>query len=174
MTDELEAEMVGERVRNLDVVAEKLDDPQTAASVLSLLDNADVVSGAVQILAGFFKNGEHMLDNIAGATREFLTSIEGTPTGDALRNSVKLAGSAIPAVNSVADSGIVDKVSDPEVLAIVSGLLDGVKSAKADVAAAPRRITALGLIGAIKDPDVNRGIDFALRVLAAVGKQIDK
>ncbi len=165
--------LAGLRVRNLDEIVERLDDPKTVAGLLDLLDNVETLNGALTILQGFFSHGEHMLDNVAGAVREFVGDLSGTPTAATIRNGVKLAGQSIPLVNAAADSGIVEKAADPELLALAGALLDGVKHAAEGVATRPGPpITAFGLLRALKDPDVNRGIDFALRVLKEVGRSV--
>ncbi len=166
------------RVRSFDAVAERLDDPKTAASVLDLLDVLPTLAGTLQILDGFYTHSEHILDNVRDSLVEIVAKTSGTPEAEAVAKVVTLGRQALPVAGQVADSalieklsdsGLIEKAADAELLATLTALLDAVSKAKTEAGGSHRKLGVFGLLGALRDPDVSRGLEFMLNALKVLG-----
>jgi len=63
----------------IDAVAERLNDPAVAASLVTLLDNAELLSTLVLGLSGFVERGDMIMDAVADGVNEMKAA---SSTGD--------------------------------------------------------------------------------------------
>ena len=162
-----------------DSVRDRLDDPQVAAALNTLLDHADVLAVLVSGLDGFVRRGDTITDTVSSAVAEFRgASAAGIPGADALKgvdvqslvsSLATLSGSVVgatPALNTLLSSGL----TDPQAAQVLASLGDSLVDGKAGAANPPKGL--YGLWKATKDPDVARGLGFLLAVAKSFGRRV--
>ena len=162
-----------------DSVRDRLDDPQVAAALNTLLDHADVLAVLVSGLDGFVRRGDTITDTVSSAVAEFLgASAAGIPGADALKgvdlrslaaSLATLSGSVVgatPALTTLLSSGL----TDPQAAQVLASLGDSLVDGKAGAANPPKGL--YGLWKATKDPDVARGLGFLLAVAKSFGRRV--
>jgi hypothetical protein len=156
------------------VIAARLDDPGVAAALVTLLDNAELLSTLVLGLVGAVGRSDVILETIASGIREVRDSRSPTPNPAApslgeLRAISAALGDAVPTIMELLSSPIVA----PETVATVSILgqsaTEGVALARRS---APKTLGVVGLVKALKDPDVSRGVGVAIEIAKALGRRI--
>ncbi|HEY5149037.1 MAG TPA: DUF1641 domain-containing protein [Mycobacterium sp.] len=165
-----------------DTVRDRLDDPQVAAALNTLLDHADVLAVLVSGLDGFVRRGDTITNTVSTAVSELrAASAAGViPGADALKgvdlqslvaSLATLSGSVVsatPALNTLLTSGL----TDPQAVQVLASLGDALIEGKAGAADLPKGI--YGLWKAAKDPDVARGLGFLLAVARSFGRRVGK
>ncbi len=162
-----------------DSVRDRLDDPQVAAALNTLLDHADVLAVLVSGLDGFVRRGDTITDTVSSAVAEFQgASAAGIPGAEALKgvdvqslvaSLATLSGSVVgatPALNTLLSSGL----TDPQAAQVLASLGDALVDGKAGAANPPKGL--YGLWKATKDPDVARGLGFLLAVARSFGRRV--
>lgn len=162
-----------------DTVRDRLDDPQVAAALNTLLDHADVLAVLVSGLDGFVRRGDTITETVSAAVTEFRgASAAGIPGADALKgvdlqslasSLATLSGSVVgatPALNTLLSSGL----TDPQAAQVLASLGDALVDGKAGAANPPKGL--YGLWKATKDPDVARGLGFLLAVAKSFGRRV--
>lgn len=160
-----------------DTVRDRLDDPQVAAALNTLLDHADVLAVLVSGLDGFVRRGDTITETLSSAVSEFRGA---SPGSDALKgvdlqglaaSLATLSGSVVtatPALNTLLSSGL----TDPQAAQVLASLGDSLVDGKAGAANPPKGL--YGLWKATKDPDVARGLGFLLAVAKSFGRRVGK
>jgi hypothetical protein len=170
-----------------DQVRAKLDDPRVAASLNNLLEHADLLAILVTGLDGLLRRSDEISDSLTSAIGELKSDAKGStlsqsiPGVDALR-SVNLAGlaesfatlsdkviGATPGLDSLLSSGLTDPRAT-EVLGQLGDALVEAKSAAAQNPDGPKGF--FGVLKAMKDPDVARGLGFLFQVAKSFGRQL--
>ncbi len=181
----------------VDAVTERLNDPAVAASLVSLLDNVEMLSTLVTGLNEFFERGDTIIDSVASGVREFKdaraaggSSFDLTKfSADAkalmstlneampvlrealplLHDALPVLNEALPTVRQLLSSGMVnDEVI--ELLATVStSAVEGARAARANDTTVKG---VLGTLKALKDPDVQRGMGLLVEIAKALGTNI--
>lgn len=162
-----------------DSVRDRLDDPQVAAALNTLLDHADVLAVLVSGVDGFVRRGDTITNTVSTAVAEFRgASAAGIPGADALKgvdlqslasSLATLSGSVVgatPALNTLLSSGL----TDPQAAQVLASLGDSLVDGKAGAANPPKGL--YGLWKATKDPDVARGLGFLLAVAKSFGRRV--
>lgn len=151
----------------------RLHDPAVAASLVTLLDHADLLAIIAVSLDGFIARSDVIGDSLVDGVTE-LRAVMGATAAEsdfdpaALLSAVKsLAGSLpqlAPSVVAAVESGAFDQVN-----ALVAGLAQG----SAEFETSPVQVTgALSLLRLLKDPDINRAISYAATVARALGREL--
>lgn len=118
----------------LDAVRERLNDPVVAASVVTLLDNAELLSTLVLGVAGLVERGDTIMDSVATGVSDFKASslarssdLDLPGPGELATLITALARSA-PLLAELLGSAVVrlliERLNDPAVLQSLSALLD--------------------------------------------------
>ena len=163
-----------------DSVRDRLDDPEVAAALNTLLDHADVLAVLVSGLDGFVRRGDTITDTVSSAVAEFRgASAAGVIPGGAALKGVDLQGlaaslatlsgslvGATPALTTLLSSGL----TDPQAAQVLASLGDSLVDGKAGAANPPKGL--YGLWKATKDPDVARGLGFLLAVAKSFGRRV--
>ena len=165
-----------------DTVRDRLDDPQVAAALNTLLDHADVLAVLVSGLDGFVRRGDTITETVSSAVAEFRgASAAGIPGADALKgvdlqglaqSLATLSGSlvgAAPGLNTLLSSQLTDPEAADVLAALGQALVEGKAAAAADLGG-PRGM--FGLWKVSRDPDVVRGLGFLIQVARAFGRRI--
>jgi len=162
----------------VDTLKARLDDPQVAAALCSLLDHADLIALLVGGLDAFLTRG----DTIADSLGDGLEDLRATSGGafPAPSDLSKLVGSLGTLTASLGDAGpllervIASDVTTQPALDVVSlaarALIEGHARAQAQHARVQGIRAALKLL---KDDDVTRGLGFIVEVGRALGRELD-
>jgi len=159
----------------VDAVVDRLHDPAVAASLVTLLDNAELLSTLVLGLAGMLERGDTIIDSIsAGIDDVKAAGGVGTslalPTPAEVTDLVSALSRATPVITNVLDS---EMVSDDtvHVLSLLSGAAtEGVATARAE------RTSVSGVraaLKALKEPEVARGLGLVVEIARALGRRLD-
>lgn len=143
-----------------DELLERLDDPRVAGSLALILDHADLLAMLVAGIHGVFERG----DTIANAIADGVAEMRGTGDGGLVSN---LAGAA-PSLGAVLGSAS-DPRFGPTVALLVESLVDG-KEEFSKNPSGPGSV--FGLLRALKDDDVSRGLGLLIQVAKALGRKV--
>jgi hypothetical protein len=157
----------------IDAVAERLNDPAVAASLVTLLDNAELLSTLVLGLSGFISRGEMIVDSLAEGLNDIRTVSasrpEGTPTLADLRTVTSELVEAAPALRQVLSSAM----TQPATIDLLSMLSE---AAVEGAEAARRNHTEVkgpfGALKAMKEPEVQRGLGLLIEISRALGRRL--
>lgn len=157
----------------------RLDEPRVVAALNDLLDHADLLAMLVVGLNGMLSRGEVIGDSVVAAIGE-LRGASGKPAGSLSSLDLEgLAGSlvtlsssmvkATPALNSLLSS----QLTAPQAVEVISQLASALVHAREQIDRQPDVPTGVfGLVRALKDPDVARGLGYMVEVARSFGKQI--
>lgn len=164
-----------------DRLREKLDDPQVAASLDTLLEHADLLAILVTGLDGLVRRGDTLSDNLTSTIAEFTDGAKGAiPSVESMKDVVggfaqtlgplfvTLVGAA-PAINELLASRLTDPEATKVLVTLGDALVEGKAAADRD-RNGPRGF--FGILKAAKDPDVTRGLGFLLQVAKAFGSRL--
>jgi uncharacterized protein YjgD (DUF1641 family) len=169
----------------------RLEDPKVAAALSVLLDHADLLAVLVEGLDDLVSRSEVIGASLLDGVGELRDTVNANPdmakaarsieTGEFLIAGAKLAAKlpkAAPGMIHFVDSGVIDKVIDSDLLntaavaevsVLARGLVRGAKSfeAKPDVITGPATLIRL-----LRDPDINRALNFIAHVARAIGQEL--
>lgn len=157
--------------RPSDAVAERLDDPATAAALVTLLDHAELLSTLVVGLSGFVERGEVIMDSLADGVREYKSSRPAGPGAPSLAELGEVArelADAGPALRQVLSSPMVRPETIQLLGAFSAAATEGAATARAD----GTRIGALGALRSLRDPEVQRGLGVLTEIARALGRHL--
>jgi AcrR family transcriptional regulator len=152
---------------------DRLEDPRTAASIHTLLDNIELLSVIVRGLDGLARKGEVIGDTLAEVLHEAraagrATGLDPMETSRQLATLIPTLANASPAINRILESPIVE----PEPIDVLSetaiALVKGLKAAQAN----DTRVGIRGLMKATRDEDVQRGLGFLVEVARVFGADL--
>ncbi|MCV7230840.1 DUF1641 domain-containing protein [Mycolicibacterium komossense] len=168
-----------------DQLRERLDDPQVAASLNSLLDHADLLAILLTGLDGLIRRGDTISDSLASAVGEMkgpaaafsaalpnaaeLKSIDVTALVHTLASLTKAMVDATPTLDRLLHSPLVDPAAADVLAELGQALVEGKAANEADPGG-PKGI--FGLWRVTKDQDVTRGMGFLIQVARAFGRQL--
>lgn len=162
------------RTEPADAIAERLNDPAVAASLVTLLDNADLISTLVLGLSGLIARSETIMDSVVDGLEDFRASNGFRPAGAPSLADLSTVTSelveAAPALRSVLNSAM----TRPETIALLAMMseaaTEGVERARANDT---RVKGALGAMRTLKEPEVQRGLGMMIEVARALGRRLD-
>ncbi|WP_158058356.1 DUF1641 domain-containing protein [Halorussus halophilus] len=140
--------------------ADGLATDETTRLAETVGENGDELSAAAETLVELQANGT--LDDLA-AVADVLPLLSGALDDEMVTNLARTGSS----LGEVADTA-----SDPDTVEGLQTMLSAVGEA-ADSETPPERVGAVGLVRAIRDPDVQRGLGFLLDIARATGRQFD-
>ena len=160
----------------VDAVVERLNDPQIAASLVTLLDNAQLLSMLVSGLNEFLERGDTIIESVASGVRELKDARDASSsnfdvkqaTAD-LKSFVGAINEARPSIEHLLRSGLLNN----EVVEILT--MAGASAVDGMAAARRNRTTVKGVRGAVhalKDPDVQRGLGLLVEIAKALGSRV--
>lgn len=156
-----------------DAVLERLNDPTVAASLVTLLDHAELLSTLVLGLGAFVERGDTIIEAVADGVNELKQGTEGQslPSLGELGALASMATDARPALETVLDS----PMTDPGTLAAL-GLLAAATNTGVTAAAANQTTVKgiRGTLGVLKEPEVQRGMGVLVEIARALGRSIDQ
>ncbi|MGF1647812.1 MAG: DUF1641 domain-containing protein [Kineosporiaceae bacterium] len=152
-----------------DSLAARLADPEVAASLHVLLDNAATLAFTVEALDGFLRRGDVIAESLATGVRDVLPALGDLEGVAAQAGTVAArAPELFAAFEALVESGMLR----PQVLEVL-GTLAGALVEGAD--RARQEGTSVGVFGALRalrDPDVARGLGLLVEVARALGRAV--
>lgn len=158
--------------RPADAVAQRLDDPAVAAALVTLLDNAELLSTLVLGLSGMIARSESIMDSVVEGIHDFRgadTERSGPPV--TLRDLGQVAREftdAAPALQAILDSSMT-KPATIELLSLVS---DAATEGAAAARETDAKVSAFGAVRALRDDDVQRGLGMVIEIARALGRKL--
>jgi uncharacterized protein YjgD (DUF1641 family) len=147
---------------------DQLGDPKTIETLRALIGKLEMAAFALESVDGFLRRGDEIAEGIAegvGDLRKTAPNIDMVE----LRRTLESVPKLVQAGNELVASGILDP-------AVVSQLAEvGHTFAKAYETAKethPRQLGTMALAMKLRDPDVNRAFNFALRLAKAFGQNL--
>ncbi len=160
----------------VDAVVDRLNDPAVAASLVTLLDNAELLSTLVIGLSAMLARGDTIMDSISDGVNEMKSNGFVNPVDVALPTPAEVTGlvsamsRATPVITDVLDSSMVS-TETVDLLSLLSA------AATEGAANARRRDTSVrgvrATLHALKDPDVARGLGMFVEIARALGRRLD-
>ncbi len=148
---------------------ERLGDQATIDKLGALLERLDVALLALDSLDGFLRRS----DEISQALSDDVDELRDSTKPTVLRAKEVLA--AIPALveagETLVQSGMLERKTVSVLGTIGRSAAQSFDEAKAQKGA-PQHLGVFGLLRALRDPDIARAIDFALRVSKAYGQSL--
>ncbi len=156
----------------VNIVVERINEPATAAALVTLLDNAELLSTLVLALGGFVARGEIIMDAVADSVQEFKSGADTSalPSATEVGAMANQLSEAAPVLNRVMSSSMVA----PETIDLLSMLSDaageGIANAKANETKVGGIRDSLRLL---KDPEVQRGMGAMVEIARAIGRRVE-
>lgn len=153
-----------------DQLRARLDDPQVAAALNTVLDHADLLALVAVSASGFLERSDTIMDSVAGG----LADLRGAGAGAAFlaeptRRLAEEAPKIADAATALLDSGMLSKDVVDLLGRLAGALLVGAEAAKANGTTVQG---VLPTLRALRDPDVARGLGFLVEVARALGKAL--
>lgn len=158
-----------------DVVRERLNDPAVAASLVTILDNAELLSTLVLGLSGFLERGDTIAESLAEGVAEMkgvaLLDVDKAPLPSAaeIAGLVTAVTRATPVITEVLQSEMVSSET-VEVLSLV-----GDAAAEGAARARESKTSIQGIratMKLLKDPEVGRGLGLLVEIARALGRRL--
>ncbi len=156
----------------IDAVSERLNDPAVAASLVTLLDTAELLSTLVIGLAGLLERGDMIMDAVAEGVHDFKAAgvrPEGAPTLAELGEIAGQLSAAAPALARVNDSAMVEPATIDLLGMFSEAATEGAENARAN------KTEVTGVISAAKtlrDPEVQRGLGLVIEIARSLGRRM--
>jgi uncharacterized protein YjgD (DUF1641 family) len=147
---------------------EQLGDPKTIENLQKLLGNLEIASFALESADGFLRRGDEIAEGIAEGVNDLRKT---APNVDMVqvRRAIETLPKLIEAGNQAVSSGILDPLVVAQ-LAEVGHLFAGAYNTAKETH--PKQHGTVGLLMKLKDPDINRAFNFALRLAKAFGQNL--
>lgn len=157
----------------IDRLVDRLSDPHVAAALHRLLDNVELFAVILSGLDGVARKGEVIGDTLSEVLEEVraagrATGLDVGTTSRQLATLIPALAEATPAITRVIESPIVQ----PEPIAVLSeaaeALVKGLQAAQQN----QTKVGMAGLLKAMRDDDVQRGIGFVIEVARVFGRDL--
>lgn len=156
------------RERTTDAVLEKLQDPQVAAALASLLDHADLVAVLLEGLDGLVARSETVGESLFASVDELRSTVNGNAALSSALGSLDVAG-LVESTKRLAASDVVSPQAVDSVATMARGLVAGGQQFKES----PVEITGLlSLTRLLKDPDIRRALSYGATVAKSIGQEL--
>ena len=159
----------------VDAIAERLNDPAVAASLVTLLDNAELLSTLVLGLGGFVERGDLIMDAVADGVNEFKASgaalaPEGMPSVAELSGLAGQLAGAAPLLTQLLDSAIVK----PEMISLLNDVSEAATEGAENARKNETTVSGIrGTLKTLKDPEVAKGLGLLVEIARSLGRRMD-
>lgn len=159
----------------VEAVVERLNDPTVAASLVTLLDNSELLSTLVLGLSGFLERGDSIMDSVAESVGELKAARANTelPALPSVSELASLAGQ-VTAAAPIFEALLASPAARPETIEFL-GRLSAAATTGAERALANHTHGPSGILGIrkiLKDDDVQVGLGLILEIAKALGQQL--
>lgn len=158
----------------IDAVVERLNDPTVAASLVTLLDNAELLSTLAIGLSAFIERSEVIMDSVAEGVNEFRASgawegVEDRPSLGEMTEVAREFAAASPALKQILNSPMVR----PETIDLLGTLSEASTESAARVRDGDARTSLWATLTSLRDPEVQRGLGFVIEFSRALGRRMN-
>lgn len=161
-----------------DELRARLDEPQVAAALNTVLDHADLLALVAVALDGFLSRGDVIANTLAEAVGELRDAssngshpFAGIDVKGLATSAAALSGPLVAATPAL--TTLLEQATDPRAVETVTHLTAAVGDARTALDhGAPAPTGVLALLRVLKDPDIARGLGFLLEVAKAFGRRI--
>jgi len=147
----------------------RLDDPQVAAALNTILDNADVLALAVASVDGLLRRGGTITENLNDGLNDVRAIAQSAAfLREPTRRLAQEAPEIADAAEALLDSGMFNREVVTLLGQLALSIVEGTEQAQR------RQTTVSGVVPlykALKDPDVARGIGLAIEIVRALGRK---
>jgi hypothetical protein len=161
----------------VDAVMERLNDPAIAASLVTLLDHAELLSMLVLGLGGFIARGDVIMDAVADSVNELKASggpLSGSSELSTLREAAAVAkqlAASAPLLSQILDSSM----ARPETIQLLSDVSDAATEGAERARTNETRVTGpLSALKTLKDPDVQHGLGMLVEISRSLGRRMGR
>lgn len=149
---------------------ETLGDPRTIESIRALIERLELAVFTLESLDGWLRRGDEIATSLSEGAEDLRKVI---PRIDP--RQVREVLEALPAVVNAGSTLVASGMLEPRTVGVLGEIGRSAAEAFDDAKSretAPRKLGVLGLMKELKDPDVNRALDFLLRVAKAYGQRL--
>ncbi|MHB1552846.1 MAG: DUF1641 domain-containing protein [Acidimicrobiales bacterium] len=160
--------------RPADVVLERLNDPGVAASLLTILDHVDLLATLATSLSELLQRGDTIIESVTSGVGELAAAAKARPdlqlpSPAELSELARELSAATPTLTKVLSSHMVNEQTISVLSLVAESAVEGAERVRADRAS----ITGLrGVLKAVRDPDVGRGLGFVVEIVKALGRRL--
>lgn len=158
----------------VDAVMERLNDPGVAASLVTLLDNSELLSTLVLGLSGLVERGDLIMDAVAEGVGDMKAAAKDQNGSGELPSISELGAvagqlsAAAPLLTNVLESSI----ATPESIAVLSDLADAAAEGQRNAIANNTRVDGVrGAMKTLKDPEVQQGLGVLVEIARSLGRR---
>lgn len=170
-------------------LAERLQDPQVANALASLLDHADLLAILVEGLDQLVSRSEIIGDSLLANISDLRTTVENAPgfkdsevgvqaIAESAASLATVLPKAAPGMVAAVESGAIDRLlsSDlvsPDAVDQIAVLARGFARGKEDFDTRPVEVGGpLALVRLLRDPDITRALSYFATIAKAVGQEM--
>jgi len=159
-------------------LAKRLAEPRTAAAINTLLDHADLLALLISGLDGLVSRSDTITESLADGVSELRAASEPTRVNAAqlAATAKQLSALAPPLLEKlpVLEALLGSDLADPKVIELASMASRAVAKGAEQADRNGLKVTGVvGLLRALRDPDVSRALGFVLSIAKALGKELD-
>jgi uncharacterized protein YjgD (DUF1641 family) len=157
----------------LERLIDKMIDAETASYMLGIMDNLEALYVLTVSLNEFLKRGDEIISSLSDSLNELKSGVgdQGVGYVDALKelfSCAKALGDRSQQLGSVLREQILTENFVAGISVLTKSLAQAQKTASESRSA---RVKGVGsLLRSLKDPDVQKGLDFALELVRAIGR----
>lgn len=155
---------------SLDGLADRLNDPKVADSLNLLLDNIDALAFLAMGLNGFLQRGDTIAESLSAGVTQIREASNGSLDGLGDQASDLLAMGKTLTENTAGLEAALGLLQ-PDIIAALKSTGEALAEGQAAAARSEPEITgALSALRALKDPDLQRGLNVLVHVGKALGR----
>ena len=158
----------------VEAVVERMNDPAVAASLVTLLDNAELLSTLVLGLSGFVARGDTIMDAVAEGVNDFKTSggADGAAELPSVSDMTAAAGQLAASAPFLADV-LGSAIARPETIELLATLSEAATEGAANAQVNETTVAGIrGAVRAFRDPDVQRGLGLLVEIARSLGRKM--
>lgn len=150
---------------------DRLGDPKTIQSLKDVLDRLELAAFVLESIDGFLKRSEGIGQALSDDVQDLKKATQ--PDIQKLKEVMRAMPALVTAGQTLVRSGMLEPKTVEALGTMGRSVADSYDEARA-ARRDPRPLGVFGLLKAIRDPDVNRALDFALHVSKVYGQSLRK
>ena len=156
----------------IDAVADRLNDPAVAASLVTLLDNAELLSTLVLGLSGMIGRSEMIVDSFAEGLGDLRAAGAARPDGVPSLSELGTVAGELAAAAPTLRHVLASPMTSPETIDFLALLSEAAVEGSETARREQTRVSAFGALKALKEPEVQRGLGLLIEVARSLGRRI--
>lgn len=147
---------------------DQLGEPKTIETLRALISKLEMAAFALESVDGFLRRGDEIAEGIAEGAND-LRGAGATIDMVEVRKTLSSLPKLVQAGNELVASGFLDPLVVGQLAEVGHTFAKAYESAKVTH---PKQLGTIGLAMKLRDPDVNRAFNFALRLAKAFGQNL--